>query len=148
KGREARLTASLIGPPTAGKRIFVLANVMIHNGDAAAGLPRQRKVCAMVDTAVIRTQPRVLRALACMGVAVASFSSAAIAVREAARGATTLELMFYRCLTTLVIVLAIALTGPGMKARRTTGLPLHSLRCLRHFIGQYIWLGALTIIPV
>lgn len=148
KGREARLTASLIGPPTAGKRIFVLANVMIHNGDAAAGLPRQRKVCAMVDTAVIRTQPRVLRALAWMGVAVASFSSAAIAAREAARGATTLEMMFYRCLISLVIVLAIVLMGPGLKAMRTTRLPLHSLRGLLHFIGQYSWLGALTMIPL
>ena len=102
----------------------------------------------MVDTAVIRTQPRVLRALAWMGVAVASFSSAAIAAREAARGATTLEMMFYRCLISLVIVLAIVLMGPGLKAMRTTRLPLHSLRGLLHFIGQYSWLGALTMIPL
>ncbi len=102
----------------------------------------------MTDAAMIRTQPQVMRALAWMGVALGSFTSVAIAGREAARGATTLEMMFYRCLISLVIVLAIVMVGPGLKAMRTTRLTLHSVRGVIHFIAQYSWLSALTMIPL
>lgn len=102
----------------------------------------------MTDVAMIRAQPQVLRALAWMALALASFTSVAIAGREAARGATALEMMFYRCLISLVIVLAIVLFGPGLKAMRTTRLTLHSLRGGVHFIAQYSWLTALTMIPL
>ncbi|MFO7298002.1 MAG: DMT family transporter [Pseudomonadota bacterium] len=102
----------------------------------------------MMDMAMVRTQPRVMRALAWMGLALVSFSTVAIAGREAARGATTLEMMFYRCLISLVIVLALVLMGPGLRAMRTTRLTLHSVRGLVHFIAQYSWLGALTMIPL
>lgn len=102
----------------------------------------------MTDAAMIRTQSQVLRALAWMSVALASFTSVAIAGREAARGATTLEMMFYRCLISLVAVLVIALAGPGLKQMRTTRLPLHSVRAVVHFIAQYSWLSALVLIPL
>src|SRR5690606_23783278 len=102
----------------------------------------------MTDAAMIRTQPQVMRALAWMGVALGSFTSVAIAGREAARGATTVEMMFYRGLISLVIVLAIVMVGPGLKAMRTTRLTLHSVRGVTHFIAQYSWLSALTMIPL
>ncbi len=102
----------------------------------------------MTDAAMIRVQPQVLRALAWMGLALASFSSVAIAGREAARGSTTLEMMFYRCLISLAVVLVIVLLGPGLKAMRTTRLKLHLLRGGVHFISQFSWLSALTMIPL
>ncbi len=102
----------------------------------------------MLDAVMIRTQPQVLRALAWMVLALASFSSVAIAGREAARGATTLEMMFYRCLISLVLILAIVLMGPGLREMRTTRPALHSVRALVHFVAQYSWLSALTMIPL
>lgn len=102
----------------------------------------------MTDVAMVRFQPQALRALAWMGVALASFTSVAIAGREAARGATTLEIMFYRCLISLAVVLVFVLLGPGLSQMRTTRLTLHTLRGGAHFIAQYSWLGALTMIPL
>lgn len=102
----------------------------------------------MTEAAVIRFQPQVLRALAWMILALASFSSVAIAGREAARGATTLEMMFYRCLISLVIVLALVMVGPGLRQMRTTRPILHTWRAVAHFIAQFSWLTALTMIPL
>ena len=102
----------------------------------------------MTDAAMIRAQPQVLRALGWMVVALASFTSVAIAGREAARGATVLEMMFYRCLISLAVVLIVVQLGPGLKAMRTTRLPLHLVRGSVHFIAQYAWLSALTMIPL
>jgi len=102
----------------------------------------------VTDAAMIRAQPQVLRALGWMVVALASFTSVAIAGREAARGATVLEMMFYRCLISLAVVLIVVQLGPGLKAMRTTRLPLHLVRGSVHFIAQYAWLSALTMIPL
>ena len=102
----------------------------------------------MTEAAMVRQEPQVARALMWMAVALGSFSSVAIAGREAARGATTLEMMFYRCLISLAIVLAAVLLGPGLKAMRTTRVGLHGLRGGVHFIAQFSWLSALTMIPL
>lgn len=107
-----------------------------------------KRDCGVTDAAMIRAQPQVLRALGWMVVALASFTSVAIAGREAARGATVLEMMFYRCLISLAVVLIVVQLGPGLKAMRTTRLPLHLVRGSVHFIAQYAWLSALTMIPL
>lgn len=83
-----------------------------------------------------------------MLVALASFSGVAIAGREAARGATVLEMMFYRCLISLAVVAIVVHFGPGLRDMRTTRLPLHLVRGSVHFIAQYAWLSALTMIPL
>jgi len=120
---------------------------MKKSGTAGQALPGD-KVCRMSEAVMTRTQPRVLQALAWMALALASFSSVAVAGREAARGATTLEMMFYRCLISLIVILAIVLMGPGLKEMRTTRPTLHSVRALVHFVAQYSWLSALTMIPL
>lgn len=102
----------------------------------------------MTDAAMIRPQPQVLRALAWMAVALASFTSVAIAGREAARGSTIVEMMFYRCLISLAVVLMIVVLGPGLKEMRTPRLALHTARGGVHFIAQFSWLSALTMIPL
>jgi len=102
----------------------------------------------MTDAAMIRHQPQVLRALAWMAVALASFSSVAIAGREAAHGSTIIEMMFYRCLISLAVVLIIVVLGPGLKEMRTARLMLHTARGGAHFIAQFSWFSALTMIPL
>jgi drug/metabolite transporter (DMT)-like permease len=94
-----------------------------------------------------RSHPRL--ALAWMAGALASFSLVAITGREAARGATTLEIMVYRSLISLVIIVLVAvLAGGGLAAMRSQRLPLHVARAGAHFVGQYTWLSALTLIPL
>jgi drug/metabolite transporter (DMT)-like permease len=102
----------------------------------------------MTDAAIIRPQPQVLRALAWMAVALASFTSIAIAGREAARGSTIVEMMFYRCLISLAVLLMIVVLGPGLKEMRTSRPALHTARGGVHFIAQFSWLSALTMIPL
>lgn len=102
----------------------------------------------MNDASAMRSQPRALLAMAWMALALASFTSLAIAGREAARGATTLEMMFYRSLISLAILLVIVWLGPGLKEMRTTRFMLHTLRGGIHFIAQFSWLAALTMIPL
>lgn len=102
----------------------------------------------MTMAATVGTRLHVWRALGWMSCALASFSAVAITGRAASQGATTLEVMFYRCFISLTIVLAVVLLGPGLGGMRTSRLTLHALRALIHFIGQYAWLAALLMIPL
>ncbi len=102
----------------------------------------------MTDAALVKKDTRVAYALAWMCVALASFSTIAITGRLAAHGATTLEMMFYRSLMSLAIVLALVMAGPGLSQMRTERLTLHTLRATMHFIAQYSWLAALMLIPM
>jgi drug/metabolite transporter (DMT)-like permease len=83
-----------------------------------------------------------------MLLALGSFSTVAITGREAARGASTLEIMFFRCLMSLLAVLVIVLLGPGLRSMGTNRPMLHLFRAGSHFIAQYSWLAALTLIPL
>lgn len=88
-------------------------------------------------------------ALAWMGVALISFSITAVAGREASRGMSTLELMAFRSWISLVIILAILhVSGLGVARLRTNRIGLHGARGTVHFAAQYVWLKALTLIPL
>jgi drug/metabolite transporter (DMT)-like permease len=107
----------------------------------------------MTETATEATaapQPsRVLQALAWMTGALASFTLVAIAAREAGRQIDTLQIMFYRALISLGIIVALAgLSGHGFGRLRTARLRLHTLRSGIHFLAQFSWLYALTLIPL
>ncbi len=102
----------------------------------------------MTDTTVTKYDTRVFFALAWMGVALASFSTIAIAGRQASRGIATLDMICYRSLITLAMVLIPIMMGPGLAAMRTQRLRWHVARNCVHFIAQYSWLAALTMIPL
>lgn len=91
----------------------------------------------------------VLSAVKWMTVALFAFTLVAVTGRGATQGLGTLDVMFYRSWLGLSI-LAIAWYGAGNRVidLRTSQLPLIGLRSGVHFIAQYSWLYALTLIPL
>lgn len=83
-----------------------------------------------------------------MLVAIAAFMSMAVAGRAVAPAHDTFEIMLYRSLIGLAIVLAVAgrigtLHQIGLRRMR-----LHLARNVAHFAGQNLWFYALTVIPL
>ncbi len=80
--------------------------------------------------------------------AVIAFSAMAIAGREASVSLDTFELMTYRSMIGIVLVLAIArLTGTLHQIRRNR-LRTHIARNIAHFTGQNLWFWAVSVIPL
>ncbi len=89
-----------------------------------------------------------LRAAAWMIGAIFSFTSMAIAGRSLAGDFDTFEIMTYRSLLGIVIVLAVGgMAGTlGQITRRS--LHLHLIRNASHFTGQNLWFFAITAAPL
>lgn len=89
-----------------------------------------------------------LRAALWMIGAIASFTSMAVAGRAVSFELDTFEIMMYRSVIGVLIVLAVAgATGHlGEVTRRSLGV--HFVRNLAHFTGQNLWFFALTAIPL
>lgn len=119
--------------------------------------------CAMPSTSPAdRREPQnILRAAAWMALALASFTLLAVAGRKvtalfaAADGRTTpdfgdtFQLMFFRSVIALVImVLVIAMSREGWAQVRSRKLGLHGVRNVIHFLGQFSWFHALSLIPL
>jgi drug/metabolite transporter (DMT)-like permease len=84
-----------------------------------------------------------------MAVALASFILVAISGREAGRVLSTIDMMFYRGIISLTILLiAIRLAGIPFAQFRSNRLGLHTLRGVVHFGAQAAWLHALILIPL
>lgn len=88
------------------------------------------------------------RAVVWMVGAILSFSLMAVAGREAASDLDTFEVMLYRSLLGMVLVVGFgALTGRlGNIPTRRPGL--HVIRNIGHFTGQNLWFYAVTLIPL
>jgi len=80
--------------------------------------------------------------------AVVSFTSMAVAGREAAVDLDTFELMMYRSLIGLVIVVSIGAARHSLAEINISSLRLHALRNTSHFIGQNLWFYAVTVITL
>ncbi len=102
-----------------------------------------------IDSSEAAQRSNILQALKWMTVALFAFSAIGIAAREAGRGMGALDIMFYRSWLG-VSILAIVQYGTGGRVLdlRTTQLPLLCLRSFIHFIAQYAWLVAVTLIPL
>lgn len=96
----------------------------------------------------IPSQNATLRAALWMIGAIASFSSMAIAGRAVSFQLDTFEIMMYRSLFGICIVLGVAgVAGTlGQVTRRHMGV--HLLRNMAHFTGQNLWFYAVTVIPL
>ncbi|WP_317054620.1 DMT family transporter [Roseovarius rhodophyticola] len=90
----------------------------------------------------------ILRAAFWMLGAVGSFSLMAVAGREVSFELDTFEIMTYRSLAGIVIVLTIVILTGRQKELRTQRLGLHISRNIFHFAGQNLWFFALTLIPL
>ena len=92
-------------------------------------------------------RPRLRAAAWALG-AVASFTAMAVAGREAGAALDTFEIMTYRSLIGIVIVLAAARALGTLGEVRADRLGLHAVRNVFHFTGQNLWFFALTTIPL
>jgi drug/metabolite transporter (DMT)-like permease len=76
-----------------------------------------------------------------------SFSTMAVAVRELLDTMGTFEVLFFRSLVSLLMVLAVV-PRYGFGALRTRRLGLHVVRNLLHYSGQYAWVYAIAFLPL
>ncbi|MEP3345955.1 MAG: DMT family transporter [Litoreibacter sp.] len=83
-----------------------------------------------------------------MAGAVVSFSTMAVAGRLVSIELDTFELMTYRSVISLVLVLVIGGVAGTLGQIDARNLKLHSLRNLSHFTGQNLWFAAITMIPL
>ena len=90
-----------------------------------------------------------LRAAAWMTGALLSFSAMAVAGREISRELDTFQLMFFRSLIALALILAFAsLSRGGFGQFASRRLGLHLIRNLSHFVGQFGWFYGVALIPL
>ncbi|MEO1541227.1 MAG: DMT family transporter [Pseudomonadota bacterium] len=91
---------------------------------------------------------RVWLAVVWMLGATLSFSTMAVAGREATRELDTFELMLFRSLIGIVVVsVAIALFG-SRRDLSTDRMGLHVGRNIAHFTGQNLWFFAISLAPL
>ncbi|MEX3015260.1 DMT family transporter [Gymnodinialimonas hymeniacidonis] len=83
-----------------------------------------------------------------MSGAVIAFSSMAIAGRELSTTLSTFELMTYRSMIGMVLVVAIAAACGTLGQVKTNRLRDHGLRNIFHFTGQNLWFWAVGVIPL
>jgi drug/metabolite transporter (DMT)-like permease len=89
------------------------------------------------------------KALAWMGLALVSFLLVAVSGREAGRTIPTFELVSWRSIVSLSVLLCVMIiTGQPVASLRTRRPFFHILRNCIHFCGQSAWLYALTLIPL
>ncbi len=80
--------------------------------------------------------------------AIASFTLMAIAGRAVSVELDTFELMMYRSLIGIAIVVSIGAALGTLKDVQTGNMKLHMFRNLSHFAGQNLWFAALMMIPL
>ncbi len=80
--------------------------------------------------------------------AIASFTAMAIAGREVSFELDTFEIMLFRSLLGIVIVVAVAKTAGTLPQINRRHLGLHGIRNLSHFVGQNLWFYAITVLPL
>ncbi|MDB3882452.1 DMT family transporter [Amylibacter sp.] len=78
---------------------------------------------------------------------IVSFSAMAVSGREISFELDTFEIMMYRSIIGLIIVLSLAKLFKTHREISTQNLSLHFYRNLSHFTGQNLWFYALTLIP-
>ncbi len=93
-------------------------------------------------------QAPVMAALWMVGV-LCSFIVMAISAREAGQGLPAIQLLFYRSLVAIVIVVGFAaLTARGIAKLKTRRLGEQCLRNVFQFVGQFGWFYAIGVIPL
>ncbi len=82
-----------------------------------------------------------------MSGALVSFLSMAIAGRELSAELNTFQILFFRSIIGLLIISAV-LSFSGWAHVKTTKFSLHFIRNIAHYIGQYGWFYAISLIPL
>ena len=79
--------------------------------------------------------------------AVMSFTAMAVAGREMASELDTFEIMMYRSIIGVFVVLAIGGFAGSLGTISRHRFGLHLIRNICHFFGQNLWFYALAVIP-
>ncbi len=90
----------------------------------------------------------VVRAAIWMSGAIVSFTALAVAGRYLASDLDTFEIMLYRSVMGVVIVLATGRLAGTLPEIDTRSLSVHLVRNLFHFAGQNLWYFAIAAIPL
>ena len=80
--------------------------------------------------------------------AIASFSAMAVAGREVSFALDTFEIMLFRSVVGVSIVVIAALIFGTWRQINTQQFGLHLARNFVHFTGQNLWFYAVTVIPL
>ncbi|SFG07777.1 Uncharacterized membrane protein [Palleronia marisminoris] len=83
-----------------------------------------------------------------MSGAIVSFSTMAVAGRAVSFELDTFELMLYRSLVGIAVVVAVAGFAGKLGSIRARRMGLHLVRNVFHFSGQNLWFFAITAIPL
>lgn len=83
-----------------------------------------------------------------MSGAIVSFSAMAVAGRMVSAALDTFEIMMYRSLIGVIIIICIITATRRWEQISRRHLGLHVIRNIAHFTGQNLWFFALTIIPL
>ncbi|MDW4497769.1 DMT family transporter [Sulfitobacter sp. D35] len=106
------------------------------------------RTAAAPDVPQEATPAQTLRAALWMLGSIASFSSMAVAGRELAGELDTFEIMTYRSLIGLFIVLVVAGVAGTLHQVNTRSFGTQIARNIAHFTGQNLWFYAVTVIPL
>ena len=80
--------------------------------------------------------------------AIASFSTMAVAGREVSFALDTFEIMLFRSVVGVIIVVFAAIAFGTLRQINRQQFSLHFARNIMHFIGQNLWFYAVTVIPL
>ena len=95
------------------------------------------------------TQPHIGRVVFWMTGALLSFSASAMAIRGLAGQFNIFEILAFRTGFGCVVMFAIALARPALsRDLLTRRIGLHVVRNTIHFVGQYTWALAVTLLPL
>lgn len=95
-----------------------------------------------------QSQTHPIRAMVWMAGAILSFSAMAVGGRSVSSDLDTFEIMFYRSLVGIVIVVSLLTLRGGWGQVSFRNLHLHAIRNIAHFTGQNLWFFSLTLIPL
>ena len=95
----------------------------------------------------MRPMNATLRGVLWMGGAVLSFSAMAVAARELLEHMGPFQVLFVRSVIMLAIVVVVVAQAENA-VTATRRLPLHVLRNVVHFAGQYCWVFAIGALPL
>ena len=101
-----------------------------------------------LSQAGIAPQQQPLRAAIWMIGAIFAFTSMAVAGRALAGQFDTFEIMTYRSLLGIIIVVSVAGWAGTLNQITRRSLHLHGIRNLSHFTGQNLWFYAITMAPL
>ncbi|MEL6566107.1 MAG: DMT family transporter [Pseudomonadota bacterium] len=90
----------------------------------------------------------VVKAALWMTGTISSFSVMAVAGREVSHALDTFEIMMYRSLVGVIIVVVLAAVTGTWRQVETARLGTHLVRNIAHFTGQNLWFLAVTLIPL